>query len=162
MGKVSHPGQPIRRRISDLAGQSVGTDRACHQGMRPEEGALRVLVVDDEALIRWAVTETLTRAGHDVLQASDARSALRALADAGRALDVALLDLRLPDSSDLTLLSRIRVLLPDCAVVLMSAHVSAEVAAEARAMGAFDVLPKPFDLDGCEQTLRQARSAIRH
>jgi DNA-binding NtrC family response regulator len=54
------------------------------------------------------------------------------------------------------------MLSPDCAVVLMSAHASAEVAAEARAMGAFDVLPKPFDLEGCEQRLRQARSAVRH
>jgi len=59
-------------------------------------------------------------------------------------------------------LSRIRVLVPDCAVVLMSAHASAEIAAAARAMGAFDILPKPFDLDGCEQTLRQARNAVRH
>lgn len=123
---------------------------------------MRVLVVDDEALIRWAVSETLTSAGHDVVQASDARSALRTLGDTGRPIDVVLLDLRLPDSTDLNLLSRILTLSPDCAVVLMSAHASAEVAAEARAMGAFDVLPKPFDLEGCEQTLRQARSAVRH
>jgi len=42
-----------------------------------------------------------------------------------------------------------------------SAHASAEIAAAARAMGAFDILPKPFDLDGCEQTLRQAHSTVR-
>ena len=69
---------------------------------------MRVLVVDDEALIRWAVSETLTTAGHDVVQAADARSALRTLGDSGGAIDVVLLDLRLPDCSDLTLLSRIR------------------------------------------------------
>jgi len=45
------------------------------------------------------------------------------------------------------------------AVVLMSAHASAEVAAEARALGAFDVLPKPFDLEGCERTSQLARGA---
>lgn len=123
---------------------------------------MRVLVVDDEALIRWAVTETLTRAGHDVVQASDARSALSTLSDTHTAVDVVLLDLRLPDSSDLALLSRIRALSPESAVVLMSAHASAEVAAEARAMGAFAVLPKPFDLEGCEQTLRQACEVGRH
>ena len=120
---------------------------------------MRVLVVDDEALIRWAVCETLTKAGHDVVEASDARSALRTLGDTRRAIDVVLLDLRLPDSSDLTLLSRIRTLSPACAVVMMSAHANAEVAAEARAMGAFEVLPKPFDLNDCERTLREARSA---
>lgn len=123
---------------------------------------MRVLVVDDEALIRWAVCETLTRAGHQVVEASDARSALRTLGDTHGAIDVVLLDLRLPDSTDLTLLSRIRTLSPDCAVVVMSAHASAEVAAEARAMGAFDVLPKPFDLEDCEQMLRLARGAVRH
>jgi DNA-binding NtrC family response regulator len=123
---------------------------------------MRVLVVDDEALIRWAVNETLTRAGHDVLQASDARSALRALMEAPQAVDVVLLDLRLPDSSDLSLLARIRSLSPNSAIVLMSAHASAEIAAQARVMGAFDVLPKPFDLDSCEQTLRQACDAVHH
>jgi two-component system nitrogen regulation response regulator GlnG len=120
---------------------------------------MRVLVVDDEALIRWAVNETLSQAGHDVVQATDARSALRALSDAHCAIDVVLLDLRLPDCTDLTLLSRIRTLSPDSAVVLMSAHAGAEVAAQARALGAFDVLPKPFDLEGCERTLQQACSA---
>jgi two-component system KDP operon response regulator KdpE len=121
-----------------------------------------VLVVDDEALIRWAVNETLTQAGHDVVQAADARSALRALTDPQHAVDVVLLDLRLPDSTDLTLLSRIRTISPQSAVVLMSAHAGTETAAQARALGAFAVLPKPFDLESCEWTLQQACGAVRH
>jgi DNA-binding NtrC family response regulator len=51
---------------------------------------------------------------------------------------------------------------PDCAVVLMTAHATPEVAAQARALGAFDVMAKPFDVDGCERMLRRAHSAARH
>ena len=129
--------------------------------MTPEERPLRVLVVDDESLIRWAVSETLTRAGHDVVQASDAHSALRAVRDAGQELDVVLMDLRLPDSADLTLLSKIRRLVPACAGVLMTAHATPEVASDARALGAFEVMAKPFDMNGCEPMLRRAHNAVR-
>jgi len=129
--------------------------------MTQDNAPMRVLVVDDEPLIRWAVSESLTQAGHDVLQATDARSTLRALTDPQR-VDVVLLELRLPDSLDLSLLSRIRTLSPHSAVVLMSAHAGTDTATEARALGAFAVLPKPFDLEGCELTLRQACSAVGH
>jgi DNA-binding NtrC family response regulator len=131
-------------------------------GMVRDAEPTRVLVVDDEALIRWAVSETLTQAGYDVVEAADAQSALRVLSGALGPVDVVLLDLRLPDSSDLTLLSKIRALSPKSAVVMMSAHASAEIAAQARTLGAFDILPKPFDLEGCEHVLRQACGAVGH
>ena len=127
--------------------------------MAREDRLLHVLVVDDEALIRWAVAETLTQAGHQVLEARDGGSALRALAEAQPRIDVVLLDLRLPDCADLTLLSRIRRQSPGSAVVMMTAHATPELDAEARALGVYDVLAKPFDVNGCERILRQAHSA---
>jgi DNA-binding NtrC family response regulator len=135
---------------------------ASQSGMRQEDRPLRVLVVEDEALIRWAVNETLTRAGHQVREASDAASAMRVLREAPTAIDVVLLDLRLPDSSDLGLLSRIRQMSPDCAVVMMTAHSTAEISDEARRLGVFDVMAKPFDVERCEWTLRSAYDATRH
>jgi len=114
--------------------------------MTRDQSSLRVLVVDDESLIRWAVVETLTQAGHEVLEAGDGGSALLALRDAKEHVDVVLLDLRLPDCADLTVLSRIRSQSPDSAVVVMSAHATPEIAAEARALGVYDVLAKPFDV----------------
>jgi len=129
--------------------------------MTRDQSSLRVLVVDDESLIRWAVVETLTQAGHEVLEAGDGGSALLALRDAKEHVDVVLLDLRLPDCADLTVLSRIRSQSPDSAVVVMSAHATPEIAAEARALGVYDVLAKPFDVNGCERLLRQAY-ASRH
>ena len=129
--------------------------------MTRDQLSLRVLVVDDESLIRWAVVETLTQAGHEVLEAGDGGSALLALRDAKEHVDVVLLDLRLPDCADLTDLTRIRSQSPDSAVVVMSAHATPEIAAEARALGVYDVLAKPFDVNGCERVLRQAY-ASRH
>ena len=146
----------------DLELTEHGTVCACEQRMTRNEPSLRVLVVDDEPLIRWAVAETLTQAGHEVLEAPDGGSALRALRDATEHVDVVLLDFRLPDCADLTLLSRIRKQSPDSAVVMMSAHATPEIAAEARALGVFDVLVKPFDVNGCERVLRQAHVASRH
>jgi CheY-like chemotaxis protein len=72
----------------------------------------RALVVDDEPLIRWAISETLKGLGFDVHQASDAASALRELLSGPAGFDVILLDLRLPDMRDLSLLGTLRQLQP--------------------------------------------------
>lgn len=112
----------------------------------PEESrARRVLVVDDEALIRWSLTQTLEDSGFEVRQASSASDAL-AWATSGDSFDVVLLDFRLPDSNDLTLLSRMRQLLPAAAVILMTAYSTPEVTQGALDLGAVRVVSKPFEM----------------
>ena len=106
----------------------------------------RVLVVDDEPLIRWAITETLKGLGFDVRQASDAASALRQLLAGPPGFDVILLDLRLPDMRDLSLMGTVRQLHPDARVILMTAFGSDEIVERAIALGAHTVLYKPFAL----------------
>ena len=122
---------------------------------------LRVLVVEDELLIRWSIAEMLTQAGHQVVQAESAASAVRELTS-GSNPDVVLLDLRLPDSSDLSLLSNVRRLSPQSAVVLMTAFGTPEVTAEALLLGACEVMNKPFDIHVVEPTLRRAYTARLH
>ena len=73
-----------------------------------------VLIVDDEPLIRWAVREGLKGAGYAVVEAGSAREALARLEEASASVAVALLDLRLPDSDDLTLRRRVRHVAPAC------------------------------------------------
>ena len=107
---------------------------------------LHMLVVDDEPLIRWSVSETFADLGCDVEQASDAGSALRTVGAATRPFDVVVLDLRLPDMSDLSLLGTLRQLLPDATLILMTAFGTAEIIRDARALGAA-VLNKPFELE---------------
>ena len=128
--------------------------------MTPER-PLKVLLVDDEPLIRWAVTETLTQAGHSVVEAGDGASAIRAMHDAAP-IDVVLLDLRLPDSDDLGLLTNIRRQSPSTAVVLMTAHGTRETTDEALALGAYEVMAKPFDLARVETVLCKAHAAATH
>jgi len=116
----------------------------------PEGGFLRmhtVLIVDDEPLIRWAVREVLEDAGYSTLEAGSAREALNHLQNGHKdGVSVALLDLRLPDSDDLTLLRRVRDLVPQCQVIMMTAHGTPELMAQAMTAGAFSTISKPFDL----------------
>jgi CheY-like chemotaxis protein len=105
-----------------------------------------VLVVDDEPLIRWSVTESLSDLGLVVEAASDATSALRTVTNAALPFDVVVLDLRLPDMDDLSLLGTLRQLMPAASIILMTAFGTPELLADAKAMGA-SVLNKPFELD---------------
>jgi len=114
--------------------------------------AQQILVVDDEPLIRWCIAETLGAAGFGITEAQDGASALRALADMP-APDVILLDLRLPDSSDLGLLKKIRSVAPAAAVIMMTAFGTPEVTAAALELGARAVLTKPFDMEDLEHVV---------
>src|SRR5687767_12430358 len=87
----------------------------------------RVLVVDDEPLIRWSVAETLSGIGLDVEQASDAASALAIMTTGPLEFDIIVLDLRLPDMHDLSLLATMRQLQPAAAIVLMTAFGTDEI-----------------------------------
>lgn len=122
---------------------------------------LRVLVVEDEALIRWSIAETLARNGHQVVEAATAAGAVQAIHDTPQPIDVVLLDLRLPDSADLQLLDDIRHLRPESAVVMMTAFGSPELARRAVDLGAYRVVDKPFDMDALDRLLREAHDAHR-
>ena len=105
-----------------------------------------VLVVDDEPLIRWSVAESLSELGVDVEQAPDAASALRIVTTTALPFNAVVLDLRLPDMDDLSLLGTLRQLIPGASIVLMTAFGTPELVADAKAMGA-SVINKPFELD---------------
>ena len=112
---------------------------------------LRVLVVEDELLIRWSIAETLTRAGCIVTEASDGASALEAAV--GGNFDAVILDYRLPDSSDLRLLTALRDKLPRSIVVMMSAFGTPEIMEQAEALGVRRFLDKPFEMETLKNVL---------
>jgi DNA-binding NtrC family response regulator len=116
----------------------------------------RVLVVDDEALIRWSLAEVLADEGFQVEQAASGKEALDAVAASYAAFDVVLLDFRLPDSNDLNLLARLRQRTPRSAVILMTAFSTPEVAQGALDLGAVRVIGKPFEMREIVRLVQQA------
>lgn len=110
------------------------------------QSPLRVLVVDDEPLICWSLAEMLRGNGDIVTEARTGAAAVRALSEAGGAIDVVLLDYQLPDVHDLSLLSTVRRLSPSSRVILMSAFTTPDIASEALALGAAGVVNKPIDM----------------
>src|SRR5919201_4383911 len=123
--------------------------------------AHRVLVVDDEALVRWSVAETLLARGYEVVEASDGRSAIAAMGEAAAPPDVVLLDLRLPDSSDLGLLQTLRRLAPRVPVILMTAFGTQDVVDAALEIGASFVVSKPFEMSDLAPLVSRALGTSR-
>jgi DNA-binding NtrC family response regulator len=126
-----------------------------------KKSPLHVLVIDDEMLIRWAVSETLTHAGYEVTEASNAKEALERISNAPEP-DVILLDYRLPDSNDLTLLERIRRIVPHSSVIMMTAYGTTEVVNGATNLGAFRILSKPVEMRELVRLVEQAYQSRPH
>jgi len=124
-----------------------------------DKRALRVLVVDDERLIRWAIGETLTGKGHTVVEACDAAAARQLMQDTREPVNVVLLDYCLPDSHDFRLLDDLHRLSPASGVVIMTAQNDPALTAAALDHGARRVLDKPFDLTVLDAAVREAAAA---
>ncbi len=116
-----------------------------------------VLIVDDEALIRWSLAETLGEQGYAVTEAADGRTAVAAIQEAPEPFDVVLLDFRLPDSADLRLLETVRRLAPTSRVIMITAHNSPELSQGAEALGAYRVISKPFEVESLAALVNEAR-----
>jgi two-component system OmpR family response regulator len=101
----------------------------------------KILIVDDEAGIRFSLEETLSRDGYQVTTAESGEAALACVA--AQPFDLVLIDLRLPGMSGMEVLTTLRQQAPDTAVVVLTAHASLETAVEALRQGAHDYLFKP-------------------
>ncbi len=120
---------------------------------------MRVLVVDDEEVIRDVLGTLLTREGYAVTAAASAAEAV-ALFDA-EPYDLVLLDLMLPDRPGLDVLRDILRRDPDAVVAIVTAYSSIEGAIEAMRLGAFHYIPKPFQNEEVLLTLRKGAEARR-
>src|SRR5665213_3492104 len=116
--------------------------------------SLRVWLVDDDASIRWVLERALRNGGMLPRTFDAAESALTALR--GDAPDVLITDIRMSGQSGLELLKRIRETRPNLPVIVMTAYADLGNAVSAYESGAFEYLPKPFDIDQAVDLVRRA------
>jgi len=106
--------------------------------------AARVLIVDDDVLIRHSLHDRFDRDGYDVLEAGSVAEATERLASD---VDLVLLDFHLPDGDGFSVLRQIKEQSPETIVILMTAYSSVQNAVEAMKLGALHYVNKPFDID---------------
>lgn len=117
-------------------------------------GEATILVADDDASIRKVVSQSLARAGYAV-QTTGTASALWAWIEAGEG-DLVITDVVMPDEDGLDMLPRIRKARPDVPVIVMSARSTMMTAMRATERGAYEYLPKPFDINELVSVVNRA------
>lgn len=116
-------------------------------------------VVDDDRSIRWVLERALSGANFKVTSFSDAESALDQL---GRSHpDAIISDIRMPGMDGLKFLERVNLLYPELPVIIITAHSDLDAAVSAYQGGAFEYLPKPFDIDEAVELARRAVQRVR-
>jgi DNA-binding response OmpR family regulator len=114
--------------------------------------AARILVVDDEAAVRFFLEEALTRDGHQVVAVDSGEAALALIAD--QEYDLALLDLMMDEVGGMDVLAALCRRWPDTVVIVLTAHASLETAVEALRQGAHDYLFKPCETVELRESVR--------
>ena len=117
---------------------------------------LNVWVVDDDASIRWVLERALKQGGMSTTLFEESEAVLSALRRDEP--DVLVTDIRMPGRSGLQLLEEIRAKRPRLPVIVMTAHSDLDSAVAAYQGGAFEYLPKPFDIDQAIELVRRAAS----
>jgi DNA-binding NtrC family response regulator len=118
---------------------------------------LHVLVVDDDESARSFLSSVLTAEGHHCVTADGVTSAEAALRK--QSFQLALLDLYLGTANGLNVLDLIKVLQPQCACVMMTAHTTVETVAQSLGSGALEYLAKPLRIDDLLKVVKRAQSS---
>ncbi|MDP2107901.1 MAG: nitrogen regulation protein NR(I) [Rhodocyclaceae bacterium] len=118
-----------------------------------------VWIVDDDRSIRWVLEKALTRENIDCVSFGSADEALEKLG-AGAAPRVLVSDIRMPGASGLDLLHQVKQAHPDLPVIIMTAYSDLDSAVAAFQGGAFEYLPKPFDVDQAVALVRRALEQV--
>jgi DNA-binding NtrC family response regulator len=114
----------------------------------------RILVADDHDSLRRALARALNEAGHEITEAANGNIAIERLHETN--FDVVLSDLKMGGSDGLDVLRTAKALQPQTAVILMTAFGSVHTAVEAMKIGAFDYVPKPFEIEEMEVKIDKA------
>jgi|TARA_B110000495_G_scaffold198794_1_gene211164 two-component system nitrogen regulation response regulator GlnG len=119
-----------------------------------DSGALNVWIVDDDQSVRWVLEKALRQADMEARSFDRTEHLLAALKN--DAPDVLITDVRMPGMSGLALLERLRTSNPDLPIIVITAYSDLENAVAAYKGGAFEYLPKPFDIDEAVELVHKA------
>ena len=114
----------------------------------------KVWIIDDDSSIRWVLARALRAEGMDVSDFENAELALEAMKSATP--DVLMTDIRMPGMSGLELAKQLHIDQPDLPVIIMTAHTDLDSALASYESGAYEYLPKPFDLDEAVRLVKRA------
>ncbi|HKI10501.1 MAG TPA: sigma-54 dependent transcriptional regulator [Candidatus Acidoferrum sp.] len=117
----------------------------------------RILIVDDEKLVRWALTQKCTEYGYQSVEAGTGEDALRNLQ--GESVDAVLLDVHLPDMSGLEVLEKLKQAGETRSIIMMTADPQLDDVKAALRMGAYDFVSKPINFEELGVTLQNALEA---
>lgn len=120
----------------------------------------RILIADDQEMMRDSLAATLAREGHEVVAAADGQAAVERLGQPGK-FELLITDLKMPKMTGIELLQEAKKLRAEMPVVVMTAFATVQTAVEAMKLGAYDYIQKPFDGDEIkmlvERTLEHSR-----
>ena len=111
----------------------------------------KILIADDEYLIRWSLSEALQREGYEVLSVEDGKRAIEAIKET--LFDFIITDLYMPEMDGWAVLEAARMTLPEARVIILTAHGKEGFMELATKKGAFAYVEKPFVIDKIKQLL---------
>lgn len=114
----------------------------------------KILVVDDEHLIRWSLEQNLRKQGYEVITAGSGEDALKMARE--EQPDLMLLDIQLPGISGMEVLEKVKEMDEDIVVIMLTAYGGLETAVKAMRLGAYDYINKPFNLDEIGIVIKKA------
>ena len=117
-----------------------------------------ILIIDDEESIRRLLQKELASSSREILTAADGAEAMAMVRS--HWFDVIIMDLWLPDISDLDLLIRIRESIPHIEVIMITGHGDVDIAVDAMKLGACDFIRKPFNLDRLDLIVEKAHQRV--
>lgn len=117
----------------------------------------KILVVDDEDLLRWSIKTKLEKWGYETIEAETASQGLKLFTE--EAPDLVILDIKLPDGSGIDILRKIKEENPNAPVIIITANTTVDNAVAALRLGAFDFICKPINYDELQSSIRNGLEA---
>jgi len=117
---------------------------------------MKILVIDDEEIIRTSISQYLLKEGYEVFSASTGKEGLHIFKTEDD-IDIVILDLRLPDASGMEILKALKAIDENVSIIIITAYGDVETVVSAMKLGAYDFIEKPFELENISMTIRKAR-----